>query len=419
MSSRLGFVVVVAIVLAGCVDTSSNTDLVESGPPEIAQVLLSEDQVSSTGGQTTPEVFAFGTLPAADPSIEHAVTTAAPVGQELRVIVDQLLRGNRLEQILCRDNVVVDPDGALSPWSDVPDEATPDDIARCAVSTAALPQSCVGPNATCICQIPGGCGSVANGAPVGIVDDNADGAADTTQLKPGSVRIVCGHGADRSIEVPLSGQVSYYNPSGNQLVPAKGGFDALGPQLHLIPANPNTLPISDSQGHPLQLVKALPTNTTCGLAFDMSVVDKANLQVCAVPGGRPASCVGRLADCPQFQQGCMPGDVSAFSFGVDGMTLSASVVDGQQNVSLTQPIFVTSNVPFDQNNIQNITLSPAPSGLAISLGTPNVSQIQVSFGMAGLAPLTMYTLTVPTTVTDSFEQPPPAPLVIHFTTAAM
>jgi hypothetical protein len=245
------------------------------------------------------------------------------------------------------------------------------------------------------------------------------GDADTTQLKPGSVRIVCGHGADRSIEVPLSGQVSYYNPSGNQLVPAKGGFDALGPQLHLIPANPNTLPISDSQGHPLQLVKALPTNTTCGLAFDMSVVDKANLQVCAVPGGRPASCVGRLADCPQFQQGCMPGDVSAFSFGVDGMTLSASVVDGQQNVSLTQPIFVTSNVPFDQNNIQNITLSPAPSGLAISLGTPNVSQIQVSFGMAGLAPLTMYTLTVPTTVTDSFEQPPPAPLVIHFTTAAM
>ena len=420
MSSRLGFAVLVGIVLGGCVDTTSTTDLVTSGPPEIAQVLLFEDQTSAAGGVTMPEVFAFGTLPTADPSMEHAVSTAAGAAQELRVIMDQLMRGNRLEQILCRGDIAVDATGALSPWSDVPDDATPDDIAKCAVSDPALPQSCVGANLTCICQIPGGCGMIAEGAPVGVEDQNADGAADVTQLKPGSVDIVCGHGTDRSIAVPIDTTISYYNPSGNQLVPVSGGFDALGPQIHLIPANAPTLPATDSQNRPLPPVKALPTSTTCGLAFDPSVVSKAGQQVCAVPGGRPASCTGRLADCPQFQQGCVPGDVSAFSFGVDAMTVSASVTDGQQNVALTQPIFVTSNVPFDQNNIQNITLTPAPTGgLAIALGTPNVSSIQLTFGMAGLTPSTMYTLTVPTTVTDSFEQPPAAPLVVNFTTAAM
>lgn len=409
MSSRAGIVVslwVVGLVLGGCIDTDSNTDLVASGPPEIAQVLMYEDSVDASGvAESAREVFAFGTQPTADPSIEHAVTTAAATKQIMHVIVDQLMRGNRLEQIECRDAVALDASGNPSPWSDVPDDATPDDIARCAVSEVALPESCVGANVTCICQISGGCNGVAEGAPVGVLDQNSDGAADETQLKPGAVGISCNGGA---INVPLDPTDSYYNPSGNQLVPARGGFDAMGPAIVLVPGVSG----ASSQG-------VLPTSATCGLTFDPSVVDKADLQMCAIPGGRPASCTGRLADCPQFQQGCVPGDVSAFSFSTVAMTLSSPLADGMQNVSLTAPEFVNSSVPLAPAGVQNVTITPAPpSGFTLSL-VGQGSQIQIVFGGTGLAPSTMYTLTVPTTVTDAFGQPPAAPLVIHFTSAAM
>lgn len=420
MSARVGIVVVVVVGIAfgGCVDLSSNTDLVTSGPPEIAQVLMTERVTNADGSPSTlPDVFAFGTLPAEDPGMEHAVTTAAAAGQTLFVILDQLLRGNRLEQIQCRGDVVIDASGNPSPFSDVPDDATPDDIAKCAVNDTALPQSCVGPNVTCICQIAAGCGGVGSGAPVGVLDTNSDGAADNTRLKPGSVDIMCG--ADRSIAVPLDLANSYYNPSGNQLVPAKGGVEALGPQIVLAPTNTAVLPAPTAN---MPAAKALPTSTTCGLVFDSSVVDKADLQVCAVPGGRPAACTGRLSDCPQFQAGCTPGDVSAFSFGTEAMTLqSISVADGQQNVSLTMFIDIDSgsSIPFDPNSAQTITIAPAPpNGMSISVSPTNLSEIQITFG-TGLAPSTMYTLTIPSTVTDSFGQPLTTPAVVHFTTAAM
>lgn len=423
MFARVGIFVVVGIALGGCVDTSSNTDLVTSGPPEIAQVLMTERVINADGtSNPLPDVFAFGTLPTEDPGMEHAVTTAAAAGQTIFIIMDQLLRGNRLEQIQCRDNVVLDAGGNPSPWGDVPDDATPDDIAKCAVNSDALSLSCTGSNLTCICQIASGCGNVAMGAPVGVLDTNSDGAADTQRLKPGSVDIVCG--TDRSIKVPLDLANSFYNPSGDQLVPAKGGLngmspvESLGPQIVLTPTNTAVLPVPTAQ---LPSAKALPTSTTCGLAFDPSVVDKTDLQVCAIPGGRPASCTGRLADCPQFQQGCMPGDVSAISWGTEPMTLSSTVNDNQQNVMLTALIDIDepNSIPFDPNTIQNITITPAPpNGVSINVSSSNLAEIQVTFG-TGLAPSTMYTLTVPTTVTDSFGQPPVAPLVVHFTTAAM
>src|SRR6185312_11022699 len=297
-----------------------------------------------------------------------------------------------------RGVVAVDGNGNQTTFSDVPDNATPDDIAKCAVSDAALPQSCGGALATCLCQIQTGCAGIAYGAPVGVLDDNDDGAADNMQLKPGAVGIVCG--PNGSISVPIDLSMSYWNPSGNQLVPAAGGSDALGPAIVIVP-----------QGN------YLPTNTTCSLKFDPKVVDQKNLQVCAVPGGRPAACTGRLADCPQFLAGCTPGDVSAFSFGVQALSIISPITDNEMGVSLTLPEFFTANAPLLQSSIANITITPAPPG-GVSITLPMPSQIEIMF-LGGLAPSTQYTLTFPTSVTDTFGQGLPAPLVVHFTSASM
>jgi hypothetical protein len=368
-------------------------------------VRLFEQYQDTSGASETRKVFAFGTQPTATAADEHAVTTAAANNQSLRVIMDQLLRGNRLEQVECRDIVGVDANGNPTRFSDVTDDATPDDIAKCAVSDAALPLSCVGANLTCICQIPptnplGGCDGVAFGQPVGVLDNNGDGAADTTQLKPGIVSIACGPNND--IPVPVDPSMSYWNPSGDQLVPAKGGFDALGPALVLVPFG-----------------GILPTNVPCGLQFDPSVVDDKNLGVCAIPGGRPADCTGRLADCPDFLAGCNPGDVSAVSWSVEPLTISCTVNDGATGVPLSQPIFCNSNAPLFTSSVNNVTLTaatgPAPDA---TIALSNSSTIQISFNTPMTAS-TMYTLTLPTSVSDSFQQGLPAPIVITFTTAAM
>jgi hypothetical protein len=399
MHLRLGLLFV-GLALGGCIDTDSNTDLVTAGPPEIAQVRLVEEYQDTTGTPETRRVFAFGSQPTATTADEHAVTTAAANDQSLRVIMDQLLRGNRLEQVECRGVVAIDANGNPTMFSDVTDDATPDDIAKCAVSDAALPQSCIGANLTCICQIMAGCDGIAYGQPVGVLDDNGDGAADVTQMKPGIVSIVCG--PDNDIPVPVDPSMSYWNPSGDQLVPAKGGFDAMGPALVLVPYG-----------------GILPTNVNCGLQFDPSVVDNNNLEVCAIPGGRPADCTGRLADCPQFLAGCDPGDVSAVSWGVEPLSISCTVNDGDTGVPLDQPIFCNANAPLYTSSVNNITFTaatgPEPDA---TIALSNSSTIQISFNTPMTAS-TMYTLTLPTTVSDSFQQGLPAPIVINFTTGTM
>jgi hypothetical protein len=405
---RLAIIVVVEVAFGACIDTDSNTDLVTAGPPEIAQVLLDEAYTDASGAPEFRRVFAFGTHPTATPDEEHPVTNAHASNQHLRVIMDQLVRGNRLQQIQCRDVVALDGNGNETAFGDIPDDTTPTDIAKCAVSDAALPQSCIGDHLTCICQIQTGCDGIAFGAPVGVLDDNDDGAADNMQLKPGSVQIVCG--SNGSIAVPLNLSTSYYNPSGNQLVPAAGGSDALGPAIVLVPVN---------QFSPTAMGGFLPTNTTCGLKFDPSVVDEKNLEVCAIPGGRPAACTGRLADCPQFLAGCTPGDVSAFSFGTEALSLISPLTPGEMGVSLTAPETFTANAPLLQSSLANTTIMPAPpGGMTISLDTGTEEQITLTFP-TGLVASTQYTLTFPTSVTDQFGQGLPAPLVITFTTASM
>src|SRR5690606_14019705 len=147
------------------------------------------------------------------------------------------------------------------------------------------------PRSVCICRRAGGCvredsgAMVAEGSPLGVRDRNQDGAADELGFIAGAVGIQCG-----SISVPISTSASYWNPSATPNRPAMGGFDVLGPAIVLVPDGP------------------LPTDLSCGLAFAPEVVDKQGIQVCAPEGGDIAA-------------GCLPGDVSAFRFGVEALRI--------------------------------------------------------------------------------------------------
>jgi hypothetical protein len=347
-------------------------------------------------------VFGFGTFPDATADMDHPVTSASATSQALRIIMDELLVGNSLEEVQCRGQVDSDA------FSAVPLGATPDDIALCSVNSDALKQSCHGDHAVCICQLDAGCISgttmVPKGDPVGVLDNNNDGAADNTSFMAGAVGIRCG-----TIDVPIDLDQSYWNPSGDQQVPAMGGYDALGPAIVLVPTTNNPAIVPPIGG-------TLPTNLKCGLTFADNVVDKQNNRVCAPPAGRPASCVGAIEDCSADLE-CTPGDVSAFQFTTEPLRLTVlGLTDGATGVNGANAITISANAPLDVNSIQNVTLSPAPAPGTFTIMLTTAKQIKITF-TTPLTPATMYTLTIPSTTTDSFGQGAPMPTTIHFTTA--
>src|SRR5262249_38267255 len=124
ISSRFGIACVLAsLTVAACTDLDSATNLNPEGPPMIRQVRLKEKYQDATGVLTdrAAPVFAFGTHPQiTGPDEAHAVTSATAIGNKLRVIMDELLVGNYLEQIECRAPVTTD--GA---FDSVPIGATP------------------------------------------------------------------------------------------------------------------------------------------------------------------------------------------------------------------------------------------------------------------------------------------------------
>jgi len=353
----------------------------------IEQVRLVEIYSLGTAQGLERVVFGFGTHPMASSDEEHAVTTAKAASNELRIIMDELLPGNDLEEIQCR--YPVDDDA----FARVPLGATPDDIARCSAAQDVLPSLCPGANrlSVCICQIDGGCltGSTVTpkGESVGVLDKDQDGAADNTRFIDGAVGIVCG-----AITIPLNLEMSYWTPSGDQQEPAQGGFDALGPAVVVVPGG------------------ALPTSRECGVAFSPEVVDKDGNQVCAPPGG-------------DVTKGCVPGDTSAFKFTVEPLsfTLGQAIVDPGQ--SRTADVEIKANVPLDPGSIAAITVTEAPATsytqFTAMLDPLNASEILIHWtAPGGLAATTRYTITLPTTVTDAYHQPVPQPFAVAFTTGA-
>jgi len=383
---------------------------------------MKETFVDATGAFLARRVFAFGSHPQATDEQAHAITTAyagvdtteaircdamtndcvnanssnlsAPNTNHIRVIFSKLLLPNPLEEIECADGS----------FQEVPVGATPDDIAGCSVPPDVLPQTCKGKYAVCLCQDDAGCTVVTptnptplmfqKGQPVGVKDDNGDGAADIFKFVPGVAGIQCG-----TIPVPLdldthnspAAQLfTYYNPSGNQEVPATGGFEALGPAIILKPFGP------------------MPTNLTCGLTFSSDVTDKSNEQVCAPVGGMPAD--------GSKPGTCTPGDVSAFSFKTEPLRTEpdGAHLEGMTGVDRTLDLTLSPNVPVDPATIMGITVAPTTT---FTITQDTGGNIVVTW-TGGLAANTMYTVTVPATLTDTFAQPLPAPFVLHFTTGS-
>lgn len=421
VSNRLIYVALATMLVAGCSDTESRTDLNPEGPPMIRQVRMFEKYMDGTL-EKTRRVFAFGTHELAEEDEVAGtrpggmVTTAAAlngaVGNKMRVIIDELVVGNNLEQIACRAPV----DALNSSLSKVPNGATPEDIARCSVADDVLPRTCPAsnPRSVCICSNPNGCllgtTQIAQGMPVGVLDIDKDGAPDETRMIDGAVQIRCG--AAGAITVPLDLDASYWNPSGDQNRPAIGGFEALGPALVLQP------------------VTQLPTNLECQLAFAdgtdkfkgtdgaalAAVVDKQGIQLCTPPNG-------------DVEQSCTPGDTSGFKFKVEPMQLisDTTIFEGATNINKNimvggggQPIDIVFNVPVAPATITGITFSPAlPAGATLTIvGTGNQARTVRLSGPNPLTANTMYTATISTTVTDTYNQPLPQMVVIHFTTGA-
>jgi hypothetical protein len=382
------------LAVAACTDYDSETDLNPEGPPMVQQVRLRETYTLAGSTSTSDRiVFAFGSHDMATEMDMHPVMSATATGNKLRIIVDELLVGNNLEEIACRGQV--DDDA----YATVPLGATPDDIARCSAAQDVLPATCTGELAVCMCKNAAGClvGStmIAEGAPVGVLDINQDGATDDTRMMPGAVGLRCG-----AVDVPIDLDMSYWNPSGNQQVPAMGGFDALGPAIVLVPQ------------------RGLPTNLDCNLTFSSAIVDKQGEQLCAPPNG-------------DIGASCTPGDFGAFRFKVEPLTFeSASFMDGGTGVSRLGPALFLSNTVLNPSTIANITMStggapftaftvtqamtPAGRNFALNFTPPACATCPAT----GLAANTTYTITIPTTVTDSFGQGAPMPVVITFTTGA-
>jgi len=396
-SSRFGIACLVASLAfhAACTDTESATNLNPAGPPMIEQVVLTEAQIDATGNENDNRIFAFGTLPGLDPAREHAVTSAAVTDQHLRIVFDEILLGNALEEIACRANV--GPDGA---FDKVPVGATPDDIAGCSVAQDVLKGSCTGSHAVCLCQLTGGClvgaDMVAMGEPVGVLDVNQDGASDMHRFIPTAVSMSCG-----GMKVMADPAKSYWYPSGDQQPPAQGGIEAIGPAIVFYPSS-----------------GGMPTNMKCTLSFDPSVVDKSGNQICAPPGGRTTECSGNLDQCTQE---CMAGDVSAFSFNTAPLTLAAQFDTGGTDIS--SPLILVANTLLDTTTLQG-AVSMTKGGAAFTGFTVTSSNaggkttISITPTAGTWTATTMYTLTFSTALKDTFGSPLPQPLVINFTTGA-
>jgi hypothetical protein len=199
-------IIPLAVVCAGC----GAGEPEGAGPPEVLQVLVKE-RIAGEEGVELASRLAYGDHDDVGEEDDRAVTEAvAWEGQRIRVVFDELLRGNFLEEIPCADGS----------WTQVPVGTTFDELGE-------------------LCPDAGG-----------ILDTNGDGGFDDTRLIAGAVVLTCD-----GEEVPLDVQKSYYQPSGNQVM-SSVGVDSLGPAVVIAPG------------------AGMPPGATCGIDFAGSVVDK-------------------------------------------------------------------------------------------------------------------------------------------------
>lgn len=334
MRTSMVCAVMVGMVAAACDEGEGGGG---AGPPEILQVLVRE----RVDGEPVARL-AFGDHPDIDEEADDRAVRAAVArdGQRIRVVVDELLRGDTLEEVACADGS----------WSRVPTGTTVDDVARCAGADLARCRGiCIG----------------AGGAPVGILDANGDGALDDTRLIDGAATLLC-DGAP----VALDPQRSYYQPSGGQRISAGSvGTDALGPAVVLAPAG------------------GMRPGAVCGVRFADTVVDKDGERPCAAAAG-----------------GCVPGDTAAIEFTVEPFTLAWSEPPaGADDVALTDDdsgdahVVLRLNATVDPATVAaavTLTAGGYPvEGVAPAMADDDDATIVLTVA-GGFEPATTYRLTV-------------------------
>ncbi len=370
-----------AAIFAACSDVETATNLHPEGPPMVAQVLLQE-KVKVGAATRIRQGLAFGDNPGIESDPEETLyddrevtaAVARPGSQNIRVVLDELIVGNAIEELACADGT----------FSQIPVGTDPNDIANCAGPDLS---KCTGPNTVC----------VGADGPIGILDEDEDGASDDFRMIDYgggtlAVEVVCD-----DVSIPLDQNQSFYNPSGNQQIPAAAGANGLGPALILVPN------------------LGLRTGAECTLVFNDAVVDKDNQQVCAPPGG-------------DFLSGtCSPGDTSKVSWTVEALAVSGNdPVDGQMNVPKVTSgqtfasILLQFNAAIDQDAAEG-AISLDCGGSAVTIDTsvsaddPTIVTVQVPGGYPASSDCT---ITVGTGLEDVFGGPLPSNFVVNFTTAA-
>lgn len=227
MSRIVSLIGAVSLAMVGCDREESMTLLHPDGPPEVSQVFVTELVDDGEGGLAAVLNLAFGEHPDAcpvegDPPFgcsdvgDGTVGQAALDTQKIRIVFDELLDGETIEQFQC---------ACVAGGGDEPCPAGP---------TASLdPSACVdNPNSTFNEQGKW-------------LDSANDGVPDAMELLPDLVTIDCG--GTLIVPGPLEG---FYNPSGNQQVPVSTGLaEGIGPALVLT------------------LTQTLPADTDCGITF--------------------------------------------------------------------------------------------------------------------------------------------------------
>ncbi len=361
----------------GCDAPASKEDLNPEGPPMVRQIFMNEKVITASGSSQLRKLqLAFGEHP--DPIFEDddkQVLTAAIRGtQEIRIILDEQIRGNALEEMEC----------ANGSFSRIPDGTTPDDIADCSGPIDSL-QNCK--IALCV---------DADGKPIGVLDANEDGGADNLRMinygdeaNPElGVKIVCG-----GVSVPLNQNLSFWNPSGNQTISSNPALAAkgLGPVIVVQP----------------EAGFGMPGGVSCTVEFNDAVTDYEGNKVCAPAGGLVAN-------------GCANGDTTQIAFGTEAVAIDRSnPKDGDVNVAVTQRIGATFNANMDVATVGAISLTAGGVDVAITATVADDDRASLTVGVEGdLLENTEYVLTIGTGFHDSFGSGLPQEETITFTTGA-
>lgn len=317
-----------------------------------AQQLCCEWQAWSTGVDGAPDPI----------RMDGTISEAVIAGQTMRIIVDELLRGQTVEQFRCACSA-----------NDAGDGGCPNGI------VAALdPTFCDNDPSTDINE---------NGR---FADQNQDRVPDDTLLLPGIVQIEC----DRASMPWVNGvNEGWYNPSGSQQVPINTNtgnpeWTAIGPAIVLQPA-------------------ALPTGSNCTLSFNQMTMVKT-------PGG-----TDMMVPAARDKDGEGVPAPEGFTFVTEVMKVVGSMpMNNAQNVARDVVPSITFNAPIAPGSITGVTLTAG--GVAVD-GTATVGTDGRSWSftpVAPLAPATQHTITVTTTLTDSFGAPYPDTVTRVFTTGA-